>query len=293
MKNALLESRPASLRPTVWCFPGFIPRMERQLSTPDNVRPCLYSLVSHTPGRVHFSSYTTWIREPCYIKTRSPERAAWLSKACRVGGYHYCSLHSNYRSFITKLHYTLPFCRGCTFPDSSFDHTTQTHTQRTISVRMPCWQHHLFSKCKLCSFEVVEGLHFNQFFFFLSSHALQYATSPCEWSPRLTITRVGSVILMDAVAANNVSHCSSTVKVVMLNYTETHEGVAEDGSSSPVKQRALRLPGSFQPALVPDAARCQREPAIRTAKEGRGQKRRGAGVKGMGTGRARENQWGG
>lgn len=30
---------------------------------------------------------------------------------------------------------------------------------------------------------------------------------------------------MDAVSANSVSHYSSTVKVVMLNYTETQEGV--------------------------------------------------------------------
>lgn len=32
---------------------------------------------------------------------------------------------------------------------------------------------------------------------------------------------VGSVILMDAASVNSVSHCSSMVKVVMLNYTET------------------------------------------------------------------------
>lgn len=125
---------------------------------------------------VYFSSYRTWTREQRYIKKCSPERAVWLSKACRVGGYHYCSLHSNYRSFITKLHYTLPFCRGCSFPDSSFDHTVRTHTPMTVFVRRLVYHFNsdagsrLFSKCKLCSvvFEVVEGLHLNQLFSFFS-----------------------------------------------------------------------------------------------------------------------------
>lgn len=34
---------------------------------------------------------------------------------------------------------------------------------------------------------------------------------------------------MDAASANRVSHCSSTAKVVMLNYTEAQEGVGEAG----------------------------------------------------------------
>lgn len=84
---------------------------------------------------VCFSLYRTWIWQPCYIKKCSPERVVWLSNACGVGGYHRCSLHSNYRSFITKLHSTLPFCGGCIFADGSLDHTEWTRTRGIISVR--------------------------------------------------------------------------------------------------------------------------------------------------------------
>lgn len=89
-----------------------------------------------------------------------------------------------------------------------------------------------------------------------------------------------------------VSHCSSTAKVVMLNYTENpgRGGVGLRGweLSACYTQHAVCLPGSFPPALIPDTARCQREPAIRREKERRGQKIRGVGVKEMGTERAAE-----
>lgn len=67
-----------------------------------------------------------------------------------------------------------------------------------------------------------------------------------------------------------MSHCSSMVKVVTLNYTETQErvgwggegeggegGEGEGGSLAPAAQHAAHLPGSFPPALIPDTARCR------------------------------------
>lgn len=72
---------------------------------------------------------------------------------------------------------------------------------------------------------------------------------------------VGSIILMHAASVNSMSHHSSSVKVVMLNYTETQQGVCggEGESLEPVTQHAACLPGSFPPALIPDTVRaCHR-----------------------------------
>lgn len=44
----------------------------------------------------------------------------------------------------------------------------------------------------------------------------------------------------------------------------------EGESLAPVTQHVVCLPGSFPPALIPDAARWQQEPAIRREKERRG-----------------------
>lgn len=86
---------------------------------------------------------------------------------------------------------------------------------------------------------------------------------------------VGSIILMDAASVNSMSHRSSTVKVVMLYYTETQQGVCggEGESLAPVTQHAVCLPGSFPPALIPDTVRLQREPAISREKKRAGVKR--------------------
>lgn len=66
----------------------------------------------------------------------------------------------------------------------------------------------------------------------------------------------------------------------MLNYTATQErvcvwggprgsdgGYTEGGSSVPVTQHAVCLPRSSPPALIPDTARRQQEPAIRRERE--------------------------
>ena len=61
---------------------------------------------------------------------------------------------------------------------------------------------------------------------------------------------------MDAISVNSVSHCSSTMKVVMLNYTETKKG-RRGRCLPPVTNHTICLPGSFPPALIPDTARCR------------------------------------
>lgn len=99
------------------------------------------------------------------------------------------------------------------------------------------------------------ALHLNQLF----SSCLSNLTVRVKCVSNNDQGRVGSVILIDAASANSVSHCSSMVKVAVLNYTETQEGVCGgDGESlAPVTQHVVCLPGSFPPALIPDTARCQ------------------------------------